>query len=497
MKAKTIYLNAKQLAFAQAMQKKKVFVGGRGAGKSTVNGVQSFQFATFLPRSKGFILGLTYVQILTKFLPPVFDMWRNMSLVEHTDQRKGHYVVGKRPPSNWQTPYQSPKYFNNVISFWNGVCIELISFDRANLNRGGNYDWGIIDEAALIPKERWDKEIRPSIRGNIYRFSHPCHQSMVFTTSMPWLQSGMWIVDMEEEMRQSPQEVFYVEATAEDNKDVLGERYLRDLRRDLPQLIYQVEVMNMRLARLPNGFYEQFDDRRHTYSNRFIYTDMEAGVTYIEEDYSPIVPIELSFDFGAKFTCCIVGQEVAREMRIIHNFYDKRDMTVGNAEDTAAQDDIITSVVKMFAAKYAGRHKSWINLWGDRNGNSRQANSTLTFFEQIERELSKYGFQVSLMVERRLDPLHEQKHLVINKLLSESDPHMPRIRINQTTCKELIVSIKQSPITAEFKKDKSSERQDVPQERATHLSDAFDCLIYPKYHHQIEGGGIASDPIFL
>jgi hypothetical protein len=75
---RNIYLNKKQLEFIQATQEDKGFCGGRGVGKSTLNGAECAVNSLEMPKSKGAILGLTYNQIMTKFLPPMTDMWKRM-----------------------------------------------------------------------------------------------------------------------------------------------------------------------------------------------------------------------------------------------------------------------------------------------------------------------------------------------------------------------------------------------------------------------------------
>jgi hypothetical protein len=495
------YLNEKQNEFVQAIQPDKAFCGGRGAGKSTANGADSFIDIEAMPRSKGAFLGLTYNQIMTKFLPPVIDMWQEIGYREHTEKQPGHYVIGKQPPAYWAKPWQPPQYFQNVVSLYNGTCIELLSFDRKNMNRGGNFDWLKADEAQLLNKERFDKEIRPSIRGNRHRYNTPRHHSISFTGSMPWLPSGMWFPDMENEAKAFPNEVKFVKATAWDNIKVLGEKYIRRLERTLPFLVYEVEVMNRRITKLPNCFYDEFDEQKHCYITPYEYSDDEFGVKITDKDYDTNTPIKISMDFNAKFTSLIVAQEHLQpvwECRIINEFFEKKDANSPVYYDPKLDEhrDIISRTVQKFIDYYKG-HKSHVEIWGDRNGNNATANSALTFYQQIEKQLRVAGFNVTLMVERKLDPLHQLKHLVINSLLRGS-ANFPKIRMNTERCKYTIISMQGSPLTPDFKKDKSSETDDIPQERATHLSDCFDNLIYPNYAHLIERSSDSyQDPYFL
>jgi hypothetical protein len=497
---KSVYLNPKQQAFLASQAKKKVWIGGRGTGKTTVGGVAQWEKAIKMPRSKGFILGLTYNQILTKFLPPMIEMWERLGMKEHEgSSNPGHFVIGKKPPSNWATPFQSPRKYDNTISFFTGRCIELLSFERNNSSIGGSYDDAMIDEAVLIDKERHDKEIRPMIRGNIFRFAdNHLHQQRIYVSSQSWLQKGYWVPDMAKEVDPKDSlKTFYLESTTHDNIDVLGKDYLAALKRDLPYWTYQVEVLNRRLNKLPDGFYDEFNEDRHLYFDSFYYDQDEHGrmVTKGDRDYNDKLPLEISFDFGARFTCMTVHQEDRDEYgqtveRVINSFYRKRDRTTpeGRSLIEAVLDDFV---------QYYGKHRNLLKIWGDRNGNSLQANSRYTYYQEIEKKLKEKGYTTKLCV-TGLDAAHQVKHYLINRMLSEADKELPIIRINQNRCKNLIVSIQNAPVLPDFKKDKSSERQEIAQETATHFSDAFDAYFYHKYGKNVgKTDTKREDPMFI
>jgi len=82
-----------------------------------------------------------------------------------------------------------------------------------------------------------------------------------------------------------------------------------------------------------------------------------------------------------------------------------------------------------------------------------------------------------------LDPDHMLKHIFLNEMLSEKNQAWPVIRMDQNRCKWLAISITNSPIKPDWRKDKNSERLLIDQKRATHLSDCFDNITYRKYSH--------------
>jgi len=469
------YVNAKQLEFLQSPAKRKGLVGGRGSGKTTTLGIHNRLCANYLPRAKRFLAGLTYNQLLTKTLPSAMDAWSQIGLKEYNKKEKkpaGHYVVCTRPPEDWVKPYQVPRNYENIITFINGYTLELLSMDRGgDTARGGNYDGGDIDEAALMKKEVISKVLRPSIRGNKHRFSHPLFQSFTYYTSAAWLPAGQWVYDFEELMKEKPLQYYYQEATAYDNLEVLGEEYILDLQQEMSKLEFDVEVLNKRLRKLPNCFYPAFSAEKHARFNTFYYQYDDAAGLWLStnNDTDSSRPLETSWDFNAAFTSMIVCQEHGREFRVVNALYVKQSNT-----------NLVDALCELFVSTYASHKCKELIIYGDRNGNNRNPGNDKTYYQQIQDKLIKAGWKVKLM-ELGLDPDHRLKHLVINEILGETNPRLPIVRLNQNTCKYVIISIESTPILPDWKKDKRNESQLIAQERATHLSDCFDNILYRKY----------------
>jgi hypothetical protein len=468
-----VYVNEKQRQFLSARQKRRTFVGGRGSGKTTVAGHETRMEMNFLPRAKFFLAGLTYTQLLKNTLPSMQDAWTAHGLRKFDSKLGiGHYVVGKEPPSDWIRPYQAPAGYDNCVSFINGYTLQLISLDRPELARGGNYDGGHLDESALVKREHVAKILRPMIRGNIYRFTHYLHQTFCDYTSVPWLPSGQWVFETEEKAKENPEEYFYLESTAYDNVDVLGEKYLSFLRGEMTQLEWDIEVMNMRVNKVPNSFYPNLNEDKHgvwkTYSYEY---DEATGVTLpTTTDRTARKPIETSWDFNAAFTSMIVCQEKGNEFRCLDELWVKNSTT-----------NVLESLVTKFCDEYEQHEAKHMIIYGDRNGNNKNILSNKTFYQIIQEKLAERGWTSQLMVEG-LDPDHRLKHIAINEILAETNPRLPIIRINRNKCKFLLISMGQAPINPDWTKNKNSEKStSLPQERATHLSDCFDNIVYRKY----------------
>jgi hypothetical protein len=374
--------------------------------------------------------------------------------------------------------------------------------DRPDLNRGASYDWGIADEAQLINRDRFYTEYFVAIRGNIHRYKSGIHQRLVLTGSMPWLTSGQWVLDFAEKAKAAPDKVLYLERAAYDNIDALGIEYFRKQRAELPALIYQIEIENMRVKILGNGFYPEFDDGKHCYYACYSYTDELPSLSLLSSyspsmaDYKPLLPLDISFDFGANITSLLVAQESDGELKFINMFYETAGNTTILSGDGGEQEPkkLLQKVVDRFVKYYGHQQVGVINIWGDHTGHNRSDRAE-TSYQVVEQILRKNKMPFSNRVERTTNPFHSKKYHVINEVLSERDPRVPKIRINMTYCKVLIISIQVSPVNNDFTKDKRSERDpNLAAEKQTHFSDAFDYLVYNKYKGIIsmEGASNAS-----
>lgn len=484
-----LYLNKKQKAFLTATQKTKVLMMGRGAGKTAVIGPDTYMSATILPRAKTFFSSTTYNQILTKTLPEVEKMWNTMGLKEYTSpEDPGHYIVGKRPPKHFAKPYAPPRRYANVITFFNGFSIEMLSMDRPDLSRGGSYDGGWIDEAALVSQEAFNKVLLPTVRGNINHFSSAKqqlrHQQVSLLTSVPWKAKGQWILEYEEKAREFPSDYAWIEGTAFDNIDILGEKGLRRLKLELTEMEWRIEVMNERHIKIPDGFYNSLSMDIHSYTPQYRYKDGPRGIdtTGLTKEYSPTKPIDISFDFGGWFSCYTLWQEDSTTPGIM----TERCFDLGYVKE----DEKLDTLLSRFCYKYKDHRRKEIRIYGEPRGFDRNATGD-RIYDVVKDQLDQHGWKVKIMIKPGYQSKeHSWRHHFLNDLLAERNERMPRIRINDEECRDLLFSMQTAPITRDMKKDKSKEKQrEFPQEHATHLTDTFDYYFTQKYSRLYRGRG--------
>jgi len=477
-----VYLNTKQLEFVQSTANRKTVNGGRASGKSTMIGSNAWMKFNYMPRSRNLLAGITYAHILTKSLPSIEEFLNKMGMREYDWKlRRGHYVIGIKPPAHWPLSYSKPRRYDHVVSFINGTCMEFFSQDLRDAGRGGSYDSVDIDESAFMNRDIVKKVIFPSIRGNRFKFNHYLHHSKCDYTSPPWLSAGQWIYETEEEMKLDPKNNLYLPVSAFDNKEVLGDQWFIDMKRELTPLEYRVEIKGERIGKVPNSFYPNFSDARHVRRARWDYSQNDTGRMYVKKmlDLDPTLPLAISFDFNADFTSASIWQTHQMSDHI-----EERCIKVMYVKEGATDEGVnkIDALVAKFIEEYQTHLNKIIHIYGDRNGNNRQVNSDMTFYAQIELRLKKQGWSTRNHVQG-LDPEHRLKHRVLNIILSEQDPRMPRIRMIMETTQALVLSINNAPITQDFKKDKKSERNlsVADREKATDLSDTFDYYIFHKY----------------
>jgi len=487
------YYNEPQLIIKLSSRPHKMFIGGRGVGKTTIISDQVVDCFKNMPRGKISMNGLTYFHIRTKSLPPIIDHWERRGLY-----RNIHYFIGMRAPKKfrWDEPFQPPLDYQNCIHFYNGFVVEFNSFDRPEMARSGSYDYMIFDETTRLKKSAIDSDVLPANRGNRDRFGHiRFHHGTMFLGSQPLTTSGDWVFDYETLMEEHPDEYLFIEASARENVHILGERYFRDLKRVLPKVVYDLEVENKRRVQNVNGFYPLLNAKQHTYYDSFNYSYLDteydekqqSNDCRSDKDCLSDEPLYISFDFGSTQNCVIVAQrhKSVNRMPVIKNFY--------------VENETLTVLVSKFIDYYQHKRNKTVFMYGGSDGTRRNdASSRQSYFDDVTDQLTKAGWSVHLRAEL-YEASHMDKFQFWHKFLSGDYTNVPAFSINMNNAMETYVSMDSAPIKPdEFKKDKSSERKtDQPRWKATDLSDAVDNLYYWLFASSLEATGPTHDMIII
>lgn len=469
---KKFYLNPIAQLFLNALNSICVLIAGRGFGKSFVNGIKIMLHVQNMPKSRGLFLGTTFSQILTNTLLPMKSAWEWFGYYEGV-----HYVVGKRPPDYFDKPYMKPDKYEHVISWWNGTVVLLASMDRPELNRGGNNDWCITDEALLLKKEEYDQSIAPSIRGSHTALKGSIgHLQESFTTSMPYGNLGKWILDMETFAKYPENDTFYIEGTSWHNRKILGDEVLNKWKRNMSPIIYAIEVLNKRMqygslfypALSPNHIYS---GENYTHIDKLGYSLSDVRDSRWDADCDPNKPLNVSHDWGA-FNCLTVDQyhEDSNMVRFTNAMYVKHPHII---------DDLAQKFMKYY--KYH-KHKV-VYQWGDKAGNKKEANAKLSYFDQFANILKRNGWRVIRM--KVGDVGHLERHEFINGIHRKGNP--VNVSYNSVNCKDLIIALETAGMKNDKKDKRSENNPNVKQEHATHYTDAHDYRLWHGFNHKREG----------
>lgn len=471
-----VYWNPKQLQFLRTIKPYKMFLGGRGSGKTTTEGGEQYRCMTEMPRSRGFLAGSTYALLLNSTLPAVEMKWKEMGMIEGED-----YVIGVKPPSHFDKCLDEPRDYKNVISWANGRRIQMMSMDRPDLQRGGTFTDGALDEAGFVSHEHVTRVMLPSLRGFVREFPTPLRGTFRSYTSIPWKPSGYWALEYEEKAKSDPKMYGFVEANAYDNEAVLGADYLRRLEAEMPYLEFLVEVMNQRVRKVRDAFYNKFDPELHTYTIQYLYDEGERGIITTgtkDNNYKKDEVLDLTFDFSGYFNCAVAFQEHSRMERGtkyrteygLHQFFVKSD------------EGKVAELVDKICNHFTRHDYKLVRLWGEPRGHDPKPDTPRTLFQQIQDRFIKNGWACEIKVRPGQVRAHRERNFYMNEVLSETNGALPRLRFNDATCKDVIIAMQVTSVKEDYQKDKSKESDRAfPQEHAPHFTDAVDYYLMQKH----------------
>lgn len=297
-------------------------------------------------------------------------------------------------------------------------------------------------------------------------------------------------------------------ASTLENVDVLGEEYIRQMKRDLPPYTFMVSILNVKIKKSNDGFYSNLDiDHVHGYipdeidplSQANFRTEKATGIIggkkITSESYQPDfkelserndcrmdsdcvndLPLYLAFDYNANINTLVVGQVYQRDgvetVNVIKSFYVKNERK-------------LRELVDDFSHYYAPKRAINRDVVYYYDATAKQgASYALTderFYQAVIKELERNGWNVTA-IDMGVPEKHEVKHRIINNGLAGIE--YPAIRINQPNNPDLIIAMQLCEVIIGyqgFRKDKSQEKKpetedNLPLQQRTDFTDAFDSL---------------------
>ena len=527
-----------------------VIVAGRRTGKTdSIAAPFVLRNMQRMPGSTGGIVVPTFKHGLTNTLPGLFAAWKRWGFI-----RGVHYVIGRKPPKTFAKPIIEPAEYEHVISFYNGSCAVIISQDRPGSSNSLTLSWLLIDEAKFIDYNRLKEETLPANGGIKSHFGkHSCNHSILILSDMPQTQKGSWFLHYKDKMdvevirgieglvydiwklkermkalKKSGKDVpkalvyqlrhkdkqlnqlrsvatYYKEYSSIENLQLLGENYIRQMKRDLTPLTFQTSILCQRIGIAKDGFYSSMREKHKYDASNFEYLDQVAQSFYADEqcsmvngqcsmdsradrDINPLAPICIGMDYNANINWIVAGQPSGRRLNVLKSFYVKFERK-------------LPALIDDFCSYYQFHQNKTVVFYYDTTAlGSNYAVNEQDFRWVIIHEFERHGWTVNDVYLG--NPMrHDEKYLLINQAFAGKQRLMPFF--NRQNNDDLILAIQAAGVTRGrngFHKNKAGEKlaeseEDLLEHR-TDGTDAFDTLFigcekFPQSQYiSVDAGGV-------
>jgi hypothetical protein len=464
------YMHEGQQEVFLCKKRKKVVVAGRGWGKTTLIAVILKEMAREMPGAHILFVSLTFDQAKNLSLAAIKKALKLVGLKEDL-----HFVIGKEPKpyQKYLKPEVEPEKYENVITFFNGFTVSIMSAKKYNSGRGGTFDAAIFDEAAFFKEAFYKDIIKPSLRGKVNRFiqkdGRPSrwYRSELILTTRARNGEGRWVYNFKELQKQKPKLYKYFEFSSRQNiYNLGGEEWFEEQREVLGELVYALEIENIDLERLPDGYYHAFNEQRNTYTPTY---DRDGRMTDIDTNRL----ISLSFDFGGWFSGAQLWQE-------------KSGMEYCRREYFVKESGTLDQLLKHILRDNENQQFKTVHIYGDPNGHNKSLYSESSAYENIKRTFERAGWSVVIKADKSYKDLsHVDRRVLINTIFEETNTYYPKIAYNKIACANSIIAIGLTDVNTDGSKNKTKEKdRSHPQEHAPHLTDMTDYYTTPKYANQ-------------
>lgn len=517
---KKMYFNTPQRLAQLVGAHTTVIVAGRRTGKTdSIAAPFVLRNMQRMPGSTGGIVVPTFKHGLTNTLPGLFAAWKRWGLIKGV-----HYVVGRKPPKSFKAPITEPEEYEHVISFYNGSVAIILSQDRPGAANSLTLSWLLVDEAKFIDFQKLKDEAFPANGGIKSHFGrHSFNHSVLILSDMPQTKKGSWFLHYKDEMdteliatieatvyeiwkqkekvrklraegkpvpdyirgyirrldrdlnKMRSVAVYYREYSSIENLQLLGENYIKQMKRDLTPLTFQTSILCQRIGIAKDGFYSSMRERHKYNASDFEYLDslgyenVPASLdSRADADVNREAPICIGMDYNANINWIVAGQPSGDRLNIIKSFYVKFDRK-------------LCELVNDFCDYYRFHNNKTVIFYYDATAlGSNFAVNEQDFHWVVVNEFEKRGWSVE-SVYLGAPMRHDEKYLLINRGFAGQQRLMPML--NRQNNDDLILAIQSAGVVRGrngFRKDKGGEKlaeteEDLLEHR-TDGTDAFDTL---------------------
>ncbi len=515
-----IYFNKPQRLTQLIGANTTVIVAGRRTGKTdSIAAPFVLRNMQRMAGSTGGIVVPTFRHGLTNTIPGLLTAWKRWGFKEGI-----HYVVGKKPPKSFASPIIDPKYYEHVISFYNGSVAIILSQDRPGAANSLTLSWVLVDEAKFIDYNKLKDEVFPANGGIKSHFGkHSFNHSLMILSDMPQTSKGSWFLHYREKMdeelietitgtlyhiwytknriremqaagkpvpgylrnhlrrldrdlnRMRSVAVYYKEYSSIENLQLLGENYIKQMKRDLTPLTFQTSILCQRIGIAKDGFYNSMRESHKYDASDFEYLDSlgwdpdpMALDSRADRDVDPDAPICIGMDYNANINWIVAGQPRGKKLLVLKSFYVKYERK-------------LPELVNDFCSYYMHHREKTVIFYYDTTAlGSNYAVNDQDFRWVIMTEFEKRGWYVQDVYLGH--PMrHDEKYLLINQGFAGKQRLMPMF--NRQNNDDLILAIQTAGVERGrngFRKNKSGEKLEENEENLlehrTDGTDAFDTL---------------------
>ena len=545
-------------------------LAGRGTGKSAFLAFNMADVTIGLPRMMGGFCGASAKQNYTRTMPNVLKIMNLLGFIEGV-----YYFLG-RPPAklHWPTPLAKPRVWENCVSFANGFVWQQISLAIKGSANGLNLAALMGDETKYMPWQRVKEEVLPTLRGD---FMPPDarkveQQRWGYGTNPKvnnhWL-SQLWVSDaglnareclwekeaefetheVNDKIKEKMAELRYLERyhpkqaqqlaqndnflrelyalrtqsesfwrfSSIENAALLGgEAWIRQMKRELPDLLFRLQILGQPRGSAKDGFYCNFSELNtyvsdeiedvvfDKYSTRIKGraldgqrwpTDYESETLDWEQmlhdgedcsldldlDYSE--PLRIALDANADINCFVVGQTRIHQGRtavmVMKEFFVQGEIRLRGLSKLFAQ------YYKPFLRRGCKEVIFYVASSVRQGANKAYAleeSEQSRFDIVVADELTNYGFKVTRA--EFTSWRHERKYQYINDCFSFVES--PAVYINRESgrCDYLRAALENTAVVpGTFRKYKDTEKLKSEEgiggdkRQRTTITDAFDDLL--------------------
>jgi hypothetical protein len=527
MNNKRIYFNKPQRLTQLIGANTTVIVAGRRTGKTdSIAAPFVLRNMQRMPGSTGGIVVPTFKHGLTNTLPGLLAAWKRWGFLNGV-----HYVIGRKPPKSFAAPIIDPAENEHVIRFYNGSCAVIISQDRPGSSNSLTLSWLLVDEAKFIDYAKLKDETLPANGGiKSYFGKHSYNHSIMILSDMPQTQKGSWFLHYKEKMdpeliktiegtvyeiwrikerirqlnksgdtvpsylkyylrrldtnlnKMRSVAVYYKEYSSIENLQLLGENYIKQMKRDLTPLTFQTSILCRKIGIAKDGFYSSMreahkydasnfstlDEEFKKLANGPLSSSLSSFNSTSDSDVDADAPICIGMDYNANINWIVAGQPKDRRLNVIKSFYVKFERK-------------IPALIDDFCNYYSQHRNKTVVYYYDATAlGSNYAVNEQDFRWVVTHEFEKHGWQVEPVYLG--NPMrHDEKYLLINQGFAGKQRLMPFF--NRSNNEDLILAIQSAGVSRGrngFHKDKSGEKlaesEEALLEHRTDGTDAFDTL---------------------